>query len=58
MYTGETCVIGCGEAMRSFHACQSDGTFGRGIARRDSSCYDLPKESWSFGKLLEDEKEA
>lgn len=57
-YTEESCVIGCGKAMRSFRACRSDGTFGRAIARRDSSCYDLPKGSRSFGKLLEDKKKA
>ena len=57
-YTEESCVSGFGEAMRSFHVCRSDGTFGRAIARRDSSCYDLSKESRSFGKLLEDEKKA
>lgn len=54
----ESCVSGFGEAMRSLHACRSDGTFGRGIAWRDSSCYDLPKGSQSFGKLPEDEKKA
>lgn len=57
-YTEESCVSGFCEATRSFHVCRSDGTFGRAIARRDSSCYDLSKESRSFGKLLEDEKKA
>ena len=30
-YTEESCVSGFGEAMRSFHVCRSDGTFGRAI---------------------------